>query len=114
MPGLAGAVLRKGGVLATLRQGITYRNDSDAHDTCEGRVTVKLFNMTTREVGPLILRRGIWTNGAEFKEVVKRCDDTLLGACHRATSDGQTVDLDDLCARLSDADAIFLQVDTPS
>ncbi len=84
MPGLVGAVLRKGGALAALRKNITYRNDASAHETCEGRVIVKLFNMTTREVGPLLLARGIWMEGAELREVFDRCEDLLRKGCRQA------------------------------
>ena len=112
MPGLAGAVLRKGGVLATLRKNITYRNDASARETCKGRVIVKLFNMTTREVGPLLLARGIWMEGAELREVLDRCEDLFRKGCRRAILDDSPIGLDDLRSRIKDKDTLFLQVDT--
>ncbi len=112
MPGLAGAVLRKGGVLATLRKNITYRNDASARETCEGKVIVKLFNMTTREVGPLLLARGIWMEGTELKEVLYRCEDLLRKGCRRVMLDNSPISLDDLRSRIKDKDTLFFQVDT--
>jgi hypothetical protein len=112
MPGLVGAVLRKGGVLATLRKNITYRNDASARETCEGRVIVKLFNMTTREVGPLLLARGIWMEGAELREVLDRCEDLLRKGCRRAMLGNNPIGLDDLRSRIKDKDTLFLQVTT--
>ncbi|MGA9262978.1 MAG: hypothetical protein WBV95_13465 [Desulfobacterales bacterium] len=112
MPGLAGAVLRKGGVLATLRKNITYRNDASARETCEGKVIVKLFNMTTREVGPLLLARGIWMEGTELKEVLDRCEDLLRKGCRRVMLDNSPISLGDLRSRIKDKDTLFFQVDT--
>ena len=110
MPGLVGAVLRKGGALAALRKSITYRSEDSARETCEGSVIVKLFNMTTREVGPLLLARGIWMEGAELKEVFDRCEDLLRKGCRRATFDNSPIGLDDLMSRIKDEDTLFLQV----
>lgn len=112
MPGLAGAVLRKGGVLATLRQNITYRNDALARETCEGRVIVKLFNMTTREVGPLLLARGIWMEGTELRELLDRCDDLLRKGCRQTMLNNSPIGLDDLRSHIKDKDTLFLQVIT--
>jgi hypothetical protein len=112
MPGLAGAVLRKGGVLATLRKNITYQNDASARETCEGKVIVKLFNMTTREVGPLLLTRGIWMEGAELKEVLDRCEDLFRKGCRRVMLDNSPISIDDLRPRIKDKDTLFFQVDT--
>ena len=112
MPGLAGAVLRKGGVLATLRKNITYRNDASARETCEGKVIVKLFNMTTREVGPLLLARGIWMKGAELRELLYRCDDLLIKGFLGAMLNDSPISLQDLGSRVKDKETLFLQVVT--
>ena len=114
MPGLAGAVLRKGGVLATLRKNITHRNNASARETCEGKVIVKLFNMTTREVGPLLLARGIWMEGGELGEILDRCEDMLRKGCRQTMLDNSSVGLDDLRSRIKDHDTLFLQVTTKS
>jgi hypothetical protein len=112
MPGLAGAVLRKGGALATLRKNITYQNDASARETCEGKVIVKLFNMTTREVGPLLLARGIWMEGTELKEVLDQCEDLIKKGCRRAMLGNSPIGLDELRSRIKDKDTLFFQVDT--
>ena len=73
---------------------------------------VKLFNMTTREVGPLLLARGIWMEGAELKEVFDRCEDLLRKGCRRVMLDNRPISLDDLRSRIKDKDTLFLQVNT--
>ena len=60
MPGLIGATMRRGGVLASFRNGITYCASGTENDTGSGRITLKLFNLLIDELGPRFLARGIW------------------------------------------------------
>jgi hypothetical protein len=59
MPGLVGAMLRKGGFYTAMRSAITYRTQSADSIRAKGRIRLKLFNSIMGEAGPLILRRGI-------------------------------------------------------
>jgi hypothetical protein len=60
MPGLIGATMRRGGVLAGFRSSISHREAQQKADAgAQGTITVKLFNMLTRELGPHLLARGI-------------------------------------------------------
>ncbi len=59
MPGLVGAMLRKGGFYTAMRSDITYKTSSADSIRAKGRIRLKLFNSIMGEVGPLILRRGI-------------------------------------------------------
>ena len=110
MPGLAGAVLRKGGTLAALRKDITYRSDSTEHEICDGSVTVKLFNMTTREIGPLFLKRGVWLKGTELMEVLDRCADILSKSCRQALYNDIPIGIASLMEKIKSEDGILLQV----
>jgi hypothetical protein len=58
MPGLVGAVMRRGGFYASLRGGITYHETAADSGVRKGTITVKLFNLLIRELGPTFLRRG--------------------------------------------------------
>lgn len=58
MPGLAGAVLRRGGLLGGLRSGITHHESAAAVPQGEAWITVRLFNLLIREVGPRLLELG--------------------------------------------------------
>ena len=58
MPGLVGAVMRRGGFYASLRGGITYRETAADSDIRKGTITVKLSNLPIREIGPCFLQRG--------------------------------------------------------
>ena len=59
MPGLVGAMLRKGGFYTAMRSDITYRAQGADSIRANGRIRLKLFNSIMGEAGPLILRRGI-------------------------------------------------------
>ena len=64
MPGLAGAILRKGGALSPMRAAISQA-PSAGNDAAGqmGTVRLKLFNMVAREMGPQILAQGVWLQG---------------------------------------------------
>ncbi len=60
MPGLVGAVFRSGSSLASFRSGISYFEDKKIRDESKiGLITIKLFNLLAKELGPLFLERGI-------------------------------------------------------
>ncbi|TYO99175.1 hypothetical protein EDC39_10317 [Geothermobacter ehrlichii] len=72
MPGLVGATMRRGGRLAGLRDGITYRNPERVPEARRGRIHLKLFNLLLPELAPRILRRGILL-------AAERCCELLAG-----------------------------------
>jgi hypothetical protein len=70
MPGLNGAVMRKGGVLASLRQSITHHQDDECRAPQQGKIMLKLFNLIAKEIGPDFLARGILVKGRALAEVL--------------------------------------------
>ncbi len=72
MPGLVGATFRKGGTYRWMRGSISHPDDSDTAAGKVGWITVKLFNLILKELGPFFLEGGIWlrseTIQAFFKE----------------------------------------------
>jgi hypothetical protein len=70
MPGLMGAMLRRGGYYAPMRSGITHRGDAVPHGIVEGSITVKLFGMALRELGPQLLMRGVGVDAGDLAKVV--------------------------------------------
>jgi hypothetical protein len=58
MPGLVGAVMRRDGFFSPLREGITYREKAPENHVRRGIITVKLFNLLIRELGPRFLTKG--------------------------------------------------------
>lgn len=63
MPGLVGATFRKGGKYRWMRGSISHPDDSDMSAGKTGWITVKLFNLILKELGPFFLEAGIWLKG---------------------------------------------------
>jgi len=61
MPGLVGAVMRRAGAFAKLRESITHHN-ADSRPGTDGTpvpITVKVFNLLQDRLGPRLLGRGV-------------------------------------------------------
>ena len=72
MPGLVGATLRKGGLLAGFRHSISHEGSRNGVSDKEniGRINVKLFNLVTKELGPLLLGRGVILQSSAVRELL--------------------------------------------
>jgi hypothetical protein len=71
MPGLMGAMLRRGGHLAVMRSGITHRDNTVTQGSGEGRIIVKLFGMALQELGPQLLARGVGVDAGDLAKVIR-------------------------------------------
>ena len=60
MPGLVGAILRSGGYYAPMRSQISHEKNTALTQLKDGQVTLKLWNLVVKELGPTFLERGIW------------------------------------------------------
>lgn len=77
MPGLVGATFRSGGILSAFRSGISFKNRSETDDhESSGKITLKLFNLLVKELGPGFLEKGVWVEAGEFNKLIetKRSD----------------------------------------
>jgi len=92
MPGLLGAIMRKGGYYSRMRSPIGSGANGDAPRRVDGQVVVKLFNLTVRELGPLFLERGIWIDPEELKNLFRSRPGVLEEGCVEAMADGRRVD----------------------
>ena len=81
MPGLAGATLRRGGPLSKMRGEISHVNESVCRPGGEGRVTLKLFNLALKDLGPMFLRKGIWIEGRDLHHFLKQPSDRIWTGC---------------------------------
>ena len=110
MPGVLGATLRKGGRYAPMRRQISHDKDmpSDLHK--KGEVTIKLFNLIVRELGPLFLEPGIWINGEDFYDITARNDVVFMTGCKKAVKDGNEIDPEKLMEVGWKGKTVFLQI----
>ncbi len=72
MPGLAGATLRKGGMLAGFREGISHdpKSSTPVDGEEETIITLKLFNQVAEDLTPHLLEVGIWVQGRILQEAL--------------------------------------------
>ncbi|MFO7707160.1 MAG: hypothetical protein R6V84_03230 [Desulfobacterales bacterium] len=91
MPGLAGAVLRRGGAYAAMRRQISHDSRGVAAADSAVRVRVKLFNLVARELGPEFFKRGIQVPAAEVREFLDRLGTGLSSICRGARWQGVSV-----------------------
>lgn len=91
MPGLMGAMLRRGGYYSPMRSGITHRADAAPQGIGKGRIVMKLFGMALRELGPRLLARGIEVDAGDLVRIVRELPgDCLEGTAGVAALEGQT------------------------
>ncbi|MGD0625852.1 MAG: hypothetical protein ABSB32_14185 [Thermodesulfobacteriota bacterium] len=114
MPGLAGASLRRDGLLASFRAQITHRGDRmDFPPGAEGMITVKIFNLLLDEIGPVFLQRGIYLRKRDFQDFCKSLPEKFQKEFRAAGVNSQKSDLEDLQKMdwLRKNDMVFLSVD---
>ena len=93
MPGLVGAVMRKGGHYAALRQSISYGRSSECPAAARSTVRLKLFNLVAAELGPPFLNRGVGIRGIDFHDFLSRHADAVAQGCIEVKIKGKGVDL---------------------
>lgn len=99
MPGLVGSTMRRGGHLAAMRGEITY-HQIQAVATGSGTVKIKLFNMLMKEVGPLLLEKGIFLSRAELMTLLAVGGASLQNGCGSVTLDGLSLPCAELFEKL--------------
>jgi len=72
MPGLVGAVMRRGGALGGLRDSITYRADELRPVEKQGLVHIRLYNFIAEELAHIFLRRGVLIDAAKVSTFLSR------------------------------------------
>lgn len=79
MPGLAGAMLRSGGVYSSLRQGITYQYEKGLSSNDQCIINIVVFNNLIEELAPVILKTGIWMAPHELVDLLESSPVELIG-----------------------------------
>jgi len=110
MPGLVGAIMRSGGFYAPMRRQISHRKNLPASGPQTGQLTLKLWNLVVKELGPAFLERGIWIQCTEMRSFIERHWETLKTGCNAVELDGKQATIDQLMDFTHDADLVFLKV----
>lgn len=112
MPGLLGAIMRKGGYYSRLRSPVGHAENGEAARRMDGQVTVKLFNLTIPELGPLFLKRGIWVDAEDLRNLFRSRLHDLEEGCVEAVVTGRDVDPADIVSRDFTAPQVYLEIQT--
>ncbi len=91
MPGLVGAVFRKGGVLSPLRSTISHRGSDTVVCSRQGSVCFKLFNLLTGEIGAVFMAQGIYIRPEVAKRFFSLQPDTFWQSCKTGRINGENV-----------------------
>jgi hypothetical protein len=96
MPGLVGATMRSGGVLAGFRRTISHRTLQVQSDAQSGLLTIKLFNLLIKDIGPLFLQKGILVELEDFRNLLSSLSEADWNNCETAVLNDQSVRPDTL------------------
>ena len=110
MPGLAGAVLRRGGFYAAMRRQISHEADGPAAAGREITVTLKLFNLVARDLGPGLLERGILIPAGQLRDFIERQGHWIWVGGVAAEADGRPVETTDVPGVLPETGQVILTV----
>jgi hypothetical protein len=91
MPGLLGATMRVGSHYASMRSQVSHHLDSAEVKPGEGRVLLKVFNLLIHELGPGLLRRGVWIAGPRIEAFFKDQTDSFWCTCEKIRWNGDAV-----------------------
>lgn len=92
MPGLVGATFRKGGHLAEFRKRISYRREeAETILPSNGTVTVRMFNVIAKELGPSMMELGQNVDGGAALSFLKLAAQTLTASDATLLVDGKEV-----------------------
>jgi hypothetical protein len=92
VPGLAGAAVRKMGEYARLRNSITYREVDGRITGGTGIIKLKLFNLLLREMGQVVLEKGIYVNAPDLAGLFAKQVQDFLRGCKKVIIDGEAVE----------------------
>ncbi len=112
MPGLVGAILRRGGAYAPMRRQISHNQTESETKDDTGEVTLKLFNLVVKELGPAFLQKGVWVKGDRLQEFISQYADALAQGCSTLKLDGNILKITELSHIDLGNQSVFLQITT--
>lgn len=113
MPGLVGAIMRRGGLYAGFRNSISYRDDGQRTAVRSGVVHLKLFNLVARELGPHFLAQGIQIDSRQWQAFLSGKPEDFKQGLVAACIDGKPVATAELFAMSLPPGDIQLTVTVP-
>jgi hypothetical protein len=112
MPGVAGALFRKKGRYSAMRNDISYKTQDDLPGEEAGWVTIKLFNLVLKELGPFFLANGVWIDGRVVQEFFRQSPQSLLDSIQRIEKNGNTMETAEISTFEWSAKRILLKIES--
>jgi hypothetical protein len=112
MPGLLGATLRKGSYYSRMRSEISYTAEGEIR-LHEGWVLLKLFNLLPREIGPLVLQKGVRVKGRDIQDFLRKRPSFFWQGCTDVRLNGKKLAPQGLVEISWPEEDIFLRVHQP-
>ena len=110
MPGLVGAILRSGGFYAPMRSQISHEENRPRPELKKGNITLKLWNLVVKEIGPTFLERGIWIETEECKSFIERHSEELKTGSVSAELEDNSIEADHLQDITWKGNLVFLKI----
>ena len=110
MPGLVGAILRRGGVLAPMRRQISHNQTASKAKLDKGKVNLKLFNLVVKDLGPVFLQQGVWIKGKRLQEFILQYLEDLMKGCSALKLDGNSLEKSQLSQIDLSNKSVFLRI----
>ncbi len=113
MPGIAGAMFRRGSAYAVMRSRISHADrDADRAADGQGRLVIKLFNAVQAELGPRMLHRGVQIPGKALCDLFRGRSDAFRSGILTARIEDAPISPHDLLEKDWKDQDIVIQVRT--
>ncbi len=112
MPGLVGATFRRSGRYASMRKQISHKRvkSSALSENDTTYITIKLFNLIAKEIGPICLSKGVVIKGRDLRDMISLIQKKAMEDFGEIYMDEKPIDLDQLLITAKDEENIFLLV----
>jgi hypothetical protein len=112
MPGLAGAVFRRGGAYATLRSNVSATPNNCRKSSSEGTIILKLFNQVAADLGPSFFKNGVRVKGHSLSQFLQHNREKLQKISASIEVEGKKCLFNQFTDIESVADDIWLTIET--
>lgn len=110
MPGVAGALFRKGGRYRAMRKGISHQTKEDSPGRKKSWVTIKLFNLVLRELGSFFLSKGVRLDGRQVQDFINSLPEALLEKITKVEVNENAIEAGALCRQAWSGKNVFTTV----
>jgi hypothetical protein len=94
-----------------MRSQVSHQVDNSGVKSGEGRVLLKLYNLLIRELGPGLLRKGVWIAARRLGEFFERQPESFWSECEKARLNGCPVKAENIKNGPWTGEDVFLRLE---